>query len=179
MTVSLGHQPSESASDFRPSRVGQKPDALVRARPSAPVQGPVILRVNLLRPYRAWLPNMLPAYGGQRSDCISRLRDIPAEDARTPHQHAPARRPAHETAKNRNSCGSSRSRVRGSSRDCRLEGWVSLSGPASCCWHRSLSESRPLRGQQPRVREGHPSLPTGAATSLAFSALRAAGASPG
>src|SRR3954447_16630603 len=31
---------------------------------------------------------MLPAYGGQRPDCISRLRDIPAEDDRTPHQHA-------------------------------------------------------------------------------------------
>src|SRR3954468_14692477 len=33
------------------------------------------------------LPKMLPSYGGQESDCISRLRDIPAEDDRTPHRH--------------------------------------------------------------------------------------------
>src|SRR5690348_4029466 len=33
------------------------------------------------------LPNMLPAYGGQRPDCISRLRDIPAEDDPTPPRH--------------------------------------------------------------------------------------------
>src|SRR4051794_17089344 len=53
---------------------------------------------------------------------------------------------------------------------CCSEGWVSLSGPASCCWHRPLGEDGQLRGQQPRFREGHPSLPTGAVCALAEAA---------
>jgi hypothetical protein len=34
---------------------------------------------NLSRPLRGRLRMMLPAYGGQESDCMSPLRDIPGE----------------------------------------------------------------------------------------------------
>src|SRR5690242_10564239 len=94
------------------------------------------------------LPQMLPAYGGHDIRLhFARFADIPAEDDRTPsNTHL-------ETA----SAGA-----------CCSEGWVSLSRPASCSSHRSLSERRLLKGEEPREREGHPPLPTRCAQSLSY-----------
>src|SRR6476659_4415905 len=65
------------------------------------------------------LPNMLPAYGGQRSDCISPLREHSRGGRPDPLQHAFRDDPARESAKKHLEDAFSRTRVIPNPNSCR------------------------------------------------------------